>query len=143
MYSAKAQDALLASGANATGINGSASYSIGQISQNLLTGSGGSIIQGIQFFIESETLTIVDVETNLVVTTYPNPTTNTFNVKVSDEYLNNLSYKLFSISGQLIKSGVISNSTTNIDIEQLPNTTYLLTLNDKNKQVKSFKIIKN
>ena len=79
-----AQEVILTSGGNASGSGGTASYSIGQIVQNTITGTNGSAIQGIQFYFESSTLTITDFETNLSISTYPNPTSSFLNIKFKE-----------------------------------------------------------
>lgn len=44
----KAQEAIPASGGNATGSGGSVSYSVGQVEYSSNTGSGGSVAAGVQ-----------------------------------------------------------------------------------------------
>jgi hypothetical protein len=50
---------------------------------------------------------------------------------------------LHTISGKSIRNEQIENSNTKIDIENLPKTIYLLDITEKNKIIKTFKIIKN
>jgi hypothetical protein len=139
-----AQDALVASGSNASGSGGSANYSVGQTVQNTNTGTGGSVIQGIQFYFASSTLTVVDVDTNLNIFTYPNPTSSTLNLKIQGNQNSKLSYKLFNLLGALITKGNITNNTAKINIAHLDMATYLLQVsNSSNNNIKTFKIIKN
>jgi len=138
-----AQEVILTSGGYASGSGGTASYSIGQIVQNTITGTNGSAIQGIQFYIASSTLAITDFETNLSISTYPNPTSSFLNIKVQGNQENTLSYKLFNILGELLISGDIKNNTAEINVEQLPSATYLLRVSNSNNITKTYKIIKN
>ncbi|MCF6294138.1 MAG: T9SS type A sorting domain-containing protein [Flavobacteriaceae bacterium] len=142
----QAQEVILTSGDNASGSGGTASYSVGQIVQNTITGTNGSAIQGIQFYFESSTLTITDFETNLNISTYPNPTSSFLNIKVQgnqENQENTLSYKLFNILGELLVSGDIKNNAAEINVEQLPSATYLLRVSNSNNITKTYKIIKN
>jgi hypothetical protein len=140
----QAQEVILPSGGNASGSGGTASYSVGQMVQNTITGTNGfSAIQGIQFYIASSTLAITDFETNLNISTYPNPTSSFLNIKIQGIQENTLSYKLFNILGKLLISGDIKNNTAEINVEQLPSATYLLRVSNSNNITKTYKIIKN
>jgi len=87
-----AQETLLASGGNASGSGGIANFSVGQTMQTTLTGRNSEAFQGIQFYFESSTLTIIDLETNLNISTYPNPTSSILNIRYS--YIPTTSKKL-------------------------------------------------
>ncbi len=141
----QAQEVILPSGGNASGSGGTASYSAGQIVQNTITGTNGSAIQGIQFYFQSSTLAITDFETNLNISTYPNPTSSFLNIKVQGIQEKTLSYKLFNILGVLLISGDIKNNTAEINVEQLPFGTYLLRVSNSNSNNinNTYKIIKN
>ncbi len=140
---AYAQDVVLVSGGDATGSGGTANYSVGQIVQTTITGTSGSAIQGVQFYFESETLTIVDVATNMNITTYPNPASSSFNLRVSGHTGGELTYKLYNLLGVVMSKGKVTDGVTQIDIDDLPLATYMLTINNKDKTIKTFKIIKN
>ncbi|MFI1770502.1 T9SS type A sorting domain-containing protein [Thalassobellus citreus] len=139
-----AQDVLLASGNTTTDTGGSVSYSVGQIMQQNATNSNGSVVKGIQFNFDASSLTVIDLETNLDVSTYPNPTTSILNVQIDNFKPKAMSYKLFDISGKLITSGTIKDKTTKINVNHLEMATYLLKINNThNHTTKTFKIIKN
>ncbi|MFI1770852.1 T9SS type A sorting domain-containing protein [Thalassobellus citreus] len=139
----QAQDALIASGSNISGSGGSVSYSVGQIVQETNIGTNGSAIQGIQFYFDATSLAVVDIETNLNISTYPNPTSSILNITIDGKQDGKLSYSLFNLLGALITSGDIKNNTVQINIEDLPMATYLLKLSNSNNNIKTFKIIKN
>ncbi|MBJ6367686.1 T9SS type A sorting domain-containing protein [Snuella sedimenti] len=140
---AQAQEVVLASGSDASGSGGSASYSVGQTLQATLMGTNDFAYQGIQFYFESETLSIVDTANNLNVSTYPNPSSSTLNLRVSGIEKGKLFYKLFNLLGVLMTSGEVTGNITKIDIDHLPMATYLLAINNYNNTIKTFKIIKN
>lgn len=139
-----AQVALVTSGGTASGSGASANYTVGQAIQETLISSNGISIQGIQFYFPSSTLTIIDLETNLDISTYPNPTSSSINIEIKDFLSNELSYKLYNILGQPLLNNKIRDNTTKININHLPDATYLLKVsNSKNTIIKTFKIIKN
>jgi len=137
-----AQESPTATGGEATGVGGSACYSIGQVVYTTNTGSNGSVEQGVQQPYEiSATVGINESSISLEMSVYPNPTTNYLTLKV--EITENLSYHLFDMQGKVIVSKKITDNTTTVVMESLPTSTYLLKVTDSNKTVKTFKIIKN
>lgn len=142
--STNAQDSFITSAGNISNVSGSASYSVGQTIQETLISPNGIVIQGIQIYFSSSALSIIDLETNLDVTTYPNPTSSILNIKFQGDLNNELKYELFNLLGQSMLKGKITNNTTKIDVNHLPSNTYFLKLiYQKNNTIKTFKIIKN
>lgn len=138
-----AQNTLITSGNYVSGSGGTASYSLGQIIQEKTTGTNGSAIQGIQFNFYDTSLSIIDLATNLEISSYPNPTTSILNIELNDFKPNIIEYRLYNISGNQIKTGLITNRITKININNLPIATYILKVkNKKNQKEKTFKIIK-
>lgn len=143
LTSAKAQQATVASGGVASGINGNTSYSIGQIVYSTNLGSTGTISQGIQQPYEIYTLgtgNFPNISLQMIV--YPNPTTSSINLKIENLTSSNLEYQLFDLLGKQIASQKISQTETQISLENFPSTTYFINVSDNSKTIKSFKIIK-
>ncbi|MFH2142264.1 MAG: hypothetical protein ABIJ97_07575, partial [Bacteroidota bacterium] len=71
----KAQEAIPTVGGNASGIEGSVSYSIGQVFFTTNSGTVGSVAQGVQQPFEiSVSYGINETEgINLIISTFPNP----------------------------------------------------------------------
>lgn len=141
----QAQNADLASGGNASGIGGSATYSVGQLATATIFGSGGSLAQGVQQPFE---ISIVDgIEDAggicLMVSAYPNPTTSSLTLKVEHFSLTNLTYRLFDINGKLIQTQIIEGDESGIDMSHLVPAIYFLKVSEGKKEIKTFKIIKN
>ena len=88
-------------------------------------------------------LGIEDNSINLELTAYPNPTTNYLTLNVGKAELSTLNFQLYDISGKLIESGKIISSSETIAMGNLSNATYFLKVTNNNKEVKTFKIIKN
>lgn len=140
----QAQQGVVSSGGNTTGINGFSSYTIGQVAYMSVSGSGGSINQGVQQPFEIFTLGIDNFpEISLSMKVYPNPVVSLVNLNIENYTENNLEYQLFDLSGKLITTQKISQSETQIQLENLPSAVYLLNVLDNYKVLKTFKIIKN
>lgn len=139
-----AQDAFIASGGDTSNINGSISYSVGQTLHETLISPSGTVIQGIQISFSSSTLSIIDLETNIDLLAFPNPTSSSINLKFQGDLNNDLNYEMFNLLGQSMLKGKMTDTITKIDISNLPNVTYLLKIiYQKNTIIKTFKIIKN
>ena len=140
-----AQQETTATGGDATGIGGSVNHSVGQLVYTTDNSPTGTISQGVQQPYEIYTLSTASFDNtiNITYTAYPNPTTGFLILKVSDFTNENLMYQLFDINGKLIKNSKIDSTETNIVMENNPAATYFLKITTNNKEVKTFKIIKN
>jgi hypothetical protein len=54
-----------------------------------------------------------------------------------------MNYKLFDITGKLIKNKKITSAAEIISLENLSSATYFLKVENNNQELKTFKIIKN
>ena len=139
-----AQQAINASGANATGSGGSVSYSVGQVLYTTNSGSNGSSAQGVQQPYEiSTTLSLPEANDIRLMSVYPNPTTNRVVLNVGNYGTTNLSLQFIDSNGRILLENKIINIETNLDIENYPVAIYFLKVMDKNSAIKIFKIIKN
>jgi hypothetical protein len=140
----QAQQATTATGGDASGSGGTVAYSVGQVVYTTYTGSNCSVAQGVQQPYEISTvLGVEDYQISLNAQVYPNPTTNYLTLNIVNSELSTLNFQLFDISGKLIESKKIRNTTETIHLENLPSATYFLKVVNNNKEVKTFKIIKN
>ena len=115
-----AQQAINASGANATGSGGSVSYSVGQVLYTTNSGSNGSSAQGVQQPYEiSTTLSLPEANDIRLMSVYPNPTTNRVVLNVGNYGTTNLSLQFIDINGRILLENKIINIETNLDIEKL------------------------
>jgi hypothetical protein len=141
---AQAQQATNASGGDATGSGGTVSYSLGQVVYTTNSGTTGSVAQGVQHAYEIFTVGIKATELNISLTVYPNPTADNLTLQISDYNNEKLSYQLYDLQGKLLNNGQITAQQTQIDMNSLPSATYFVNVvNQENKKVQSFKIIKN
>jgi len=102
------------------------------------------------YFDDVELETILDVDTrtndfafNKAVVIEPNPTTNNFKVVFGSEFpeVNALEYQLIDITGRIVLSGSLTNSSI-INIDQLSNGIYQLLLTDNGNKLATKKIVK-
>ena len=141
---AQTQESANSSGGNATGSGGTVAYSIGQVVYTTNTGSNGSVAQGVQHAYEIFTVNIKETELNISLTAFPNPTAENLTLQISDYNNEKLSYQLFDMQGKQLSNGQIVAKQTQINMNSLPIATYFVTVvNQENKNVQSFKIIKN
>lgn len=146
----KAQVAIPASGGNASGAGGSASYSVGQVLYTSNTGTSGSVAAGVQQPYEISIVTGLNDDNGirLVCLAYPNPTTDFLILKIEGDTQSQYTAFLYSTIGTLLKSIKIEDTETSIDMSKLVTATYFLKIvNTENpssdKEIKTFKIIKN
>ena len=134
-----------ATGGNAFGSGGTVSYSVGQIVYTNNTETNGSVSQGVQQPYEISIVTELE-ETqgiNLSVTVFPNPTTDYLTLSTGNFDNKNLSFHLYDINGKMIQESKINVSETKISMTDLPPATYFLKVTVNQKEVKTFKIVKN
>jgi hypothetical protein len=140
-----AQESVNATGGNASGSGGSASYSVGQVVYTTNTGTNGSVSQGVQQpYVISVVTGIEEAKViNLSVSAYPNPTTDYLTLSIGEFEISNLSYQLYDMNGKLLQSEKISGNQTSIVMSNLVPSSYFVKVIQGNKEVKTFKIIKN
>ena len=141
----QAQESVNATGGNASGSGGTVAYSVGQVVYTTNTGANGSVAQGVQQPFEiSVVLAIEEAQgINLSVSAYPNPTTDYLTLEVNEFELSNLNFQLYDISGKLLQNEKITGNQTSIVMSNLVPATYFVKVIQDNKEVKTFKIIKN
>ncbi len=137
-----AQDSVNATGGNASGSGGSASYSVGQLVYNTYTGTNGSVLQGAQQPYEISVVTGLEEAIGINLTAYPNPVTDQLILSVDNFELSKLYFQLFDMRGQLLQKEKITANQTTIAMSNLGQATYFVKVIQGNKEVKTFKIIK-
>jgi hypothetical protein len=137
------QEAIAASGSEATGSGGSGSYTVGQVFYTTQTSATGSESQGVQHPFEFQTLSNPELITvNLTAVTYPNPTKDFIILKITDSALHNLRYTLFDANGKAIASGSITEPNTQVQMKYLAIGAYILKVSQQHQSLKTFKILK-
>jgi hypothetical protein len=140
-----AQESVNTAGGNASGSGGSMSYSVGQIVYTINTGDNGTVAQGIQQAYEISAVTGIEEakDISLSVSAYPNPTTNYLILEIEGDLKTQYFVALYDMQGRLLQNKKITSNQTSIAMGELLTATYFLKVSEGNKEVKTFKIIKN
>ena len=141
---ANAQESVNTAGSEASGSEGTASFSIGQITYNSNQSTSGQVAQGVQQAYEIYTISLKEEIFNVSLEAYPNPVVNNLTIRLNQFQDGVFSYELFNTEGRLLRKERIREEHTEINSSKLPASTYLLyILNSENHKVKFFKIIKH
>lgn len=144
LCSLKAQTSVNGGGGNATGSAGNASYTIGQTFYTTQSTSAASSTQGVQQPYEiSITSGLKETLITLNLSVYPNPTTDELTLKLDKTNVSGWSYQLLDATGKLVKNQQIAGKEEKIIMANLAAAQYFLRVLDGNKEIKTFKIIKN
>ena len=142
----QAQKIVTTVGGEASGSNGSVSYTIGQMVYSAEVGTNGnSFAQGVQQPYEISVVSGIKEakDISLLVSAYPNPTTDYLTVKVENYETANLQYMVFDINGKLLQTIKATGGETQIQTSELVPANYFVKILDNKKEIKVFKIIKN
>jgi len=141
----QAQATISASGGNVTSSGGSVSYTIGQILYNTVSGTNGTVVQGVQQPYEISVPTAINKsdEINLECTVYPNPNRGILKLVIGTKDFKELRFRLFDSNGILLQDKKIESDETIILMDSLPASTYFLNVLSGKSEIKTFKIIKN
>lgn len=145
--SLQAQKAIVVSGGDISDPNASVSYSIGQLAYSSYSEDNGLFIQGVQQPFEiftEQTLDVPDLpEITMSFTVYPNPTSDSVNLSISNLTSLQASYSLYDIQSRQLISAAITTKDSRISMLNYPTGTYFLKVIDAGRSLKTFKIIKN
>ena len=140
----QAQESANASAGDATGSGGTAAYSIGQVIYTTNTGSSGSLAQGVQHAYQIFPVGNVETTLNISLTAFPNPTMGNLTLQISDFSNEKLFYQVYDVQGKQLINGQIKTKQTELNTSSLTPATYFINiLNQENKKLQTFKIIKN
>jgi hypothetical protein len=140
---AQSQESVNGTGGDATGSGGTVAYSIGQVFYTTSSGNTGSVASGVQQSYVISNVDIKEIALNISLTAFPNPTTDILTLQVDELKFSTLSFQLYDMQGKQISSAQIVAQQTQINMNSLPTATYFLNVVDQeNKKVQSFKIVK-
>jgi hypothetical protein len=139
------QSTIPASGGNATGTGGSVSYSVGQVVYTTNAGTNGTVAQGVQQPYEISVVTAIENarDISLECLVFPNPTRGEIKLVVRIKDFENLRFQLYNMNGIRLQDKKIESEETEITMDGLSSSTYFLKVLSGNKEIKTFKIIKN
>ena len=123
--------------------NGSLSFTIGEPIIETLSGSDLIITQGFQQSKYKITPVIDILNDNIFVKVYPNPTSQFIIVDIRQNNAEKYSLDIINIKGERLFNTQIINEKTILNLDKYSLSELILRIyNDKNKMIKSFKIIK-
>jgi hypothetical protein len=139
----QAQQALPASGGNASGTEGTVSYSVGQVFYSMKTGTSGTVSEGIEQ--PYEILSPIGIEHKEMMTEcmlFPNPVSRNMTLTIDRTDLDGFNYTLFSMTGKLLLESEITGKETLIPMEDLEKGVYFMRITGIDNSLKTFYIIK-
>jgi hypothetical protein len=137
------QEAVVPAGGNASGSGGTVSFTAGQVFYLFHSGASGSVSQGVQQPYEIYTVGVIETGLSISLSVFPNPTANHLTLLVKEFNNEKLQYRLYDLSGKLLLSDRVGGTHTLIPTGSFPSGIYLLNIILENRNVQSFKIIKN
>ena len=142
IFTLKAQSGVFTAGGDANG-DGTISYTIGSVFYHSNNETNGSVSEGVQHPFEIYVVTEIRSESyDIDVYAYPNPTVDVLKISANVEEFETLTLVLYDIEGRVLKEQKIEVSESEIDLSDLPASTYLMKILSKEKEIKVIKIIK-
>lgn len=140
-----AQVTVTTTGGNASGSGGTSSYTVGQLGYTTNSGTTGSVAQGVQQPFEISIVEGVEEakEIELSCLLFPNPTSDFVNLKLNSFKVENIIYQIFDFNGKLLESKTIEGDETSIEMKKYADAVYFLKVFQGDKELKTFKIVKN
>lgn len=140
-----AQESFSASSDQVSGAGGSLSYSVGQVVYATYSDKNtGSVSQGVQQTYNITALLGVEIAAiKLELMAYPNPTQDILTIKIDNYKNQSLIYQLYDLQGKLWDSQFLQGAQTQLDMKDLARGSYLLSIQEKEAIIKTFRVIKN
>lgn len=137
-----AQEVIATDGDHFSNSGGSISYTIGEPVTETYTGTSTILTQGFQQSTLVVTAIFEPGGINCEITAYPNPVSDFVTVNVSDIETPGMQYLLYDLNGKLLMKEPVRDSETFIPFDNVSAGEYILKINIKNLEIKSFKIVK-
>ncbi|MCB9227732.1 MAG: T9SS type A sorting domain-containing protein [Chitinophagales bacterium] len=139
----QAQESISTTGGDVFGNDGSVAYTIGQVVYTTNTSTTGNVSQGVQQAYEVYVMRINNIKSNIAITVFPNPVTENLTLQINDYKNEKLFYWVNDMQEKILNKNRITTYQTQINTTNLPSATYIINVvNQENKIIKSFKIIK-
>lgn len=138
------QQTVTSTGGTAIGSGGSVTYTVGQVAYKTFSGSSGSVAQGVQQPWEISTVTAIEDAggISLGMKVYPNPTSGSLLLIIKDFDRKDLRYRIYDMNGLLLQDKEIQSDETEIMMNDLTSSMYILKIVSNKLEIKVFKIIK-
>jgi len=142
----QAQFRTVSAGGDVSNNSGSVSYTLGLIDYLSVDNNSGRISQGIQipslFTSDVNNLDGADqILLNKKLIVFPNPATDFIFIK-SAGFTQQLKYQLYNLMGSILDQGLILQDETRLPIYPYAVGSYFLSIQNKDGEIKRFKVIK-
>ncbi len=140
----QAQQTLLTAAAGIAGAGGTVEYSVGQLAFHFVSGHDGNLMEGIQQPWEIQIMPGFNEVPGVGIqcSVYPNPATSFITLKISGRDPSAMECRISGLQGNLMKNIPIRRTNTTIVVDDLPGSTYLITLLENNLPLITYKFIK-
>lgn len=139
------QQAVSTAGGEATGAGGTVSYTLGQVLYSSTSDDDGTVTQGVQQYYEISVISSSEDQLGLnpVLSVYPNPAGAYLKLHVMHYGASGtVTYQLYDGNGRIIENQDIRGNETTIPMDLLTPSVYFLKVYEDEKEIKTFKIIK-
>lgn len=85
---------------------------------------------------------IKDLVTNFEIKAYPNPVKTNLNLYIDKNDVSGFEYRLFNAQGKLVQVKKVLSNKTEIQFQNFRPAGYLLQVNNGNRALKTFKVVK-
>lgn len=138
-----AQSAVATAGGDASGSNGSVSFTVGQVDYISISNGSGVISQGVQQPYEIFQIIGVDeIKPEETIAVYPNPTNGLLQIR-RDGSTSTTQLTIYDALGQLVESRLLNAAQSIIDLSGLSNGIYHLKFqNTSDQQAQLIQVIK-
>jgi hypothetical protein len=140
----QAQEAIPATGGNASGSGGMASYTVGQIVYTTNAGTDGSAAQGVQQPFEISIVTGLEEAKDITIQyiVYPNPANDYLILKIQGKVRTQCIASIYDIKGNLLENKKNIGSETIFNMSNLIPAAYLMKVSVNEKEIIIFRIVK-
>lgn len=112
-----------------------------------LSGANGSLTISAEYgestYKESGLVGINDLENNITVKAFPNPSMSSINIVIESEVKYPITVELFNMTGALIQEYLMESNVIELDVANLAEGKYFLKLSNNTNVLKSFNILKS
>lgn len=138
-----AQSAVATAGGDASGSNGSVSFTVGQVDYISISNGSGVISQGVQQPYEIFQIIGVDeIKPEETIAVYPNPTNGLLQIR-REGNTPTTQLTIYDALGQLVESRLLNVAQSTIDLSALSNGMYYLKFqNSSDHQAQLIQVIK-
>lgn len=137
--SLSAQEVVSTQGSSYSNASGAIDFTIGEVIINTGTSGSASLTQGFHQ-TNWEFLGLTDFEPSYVVSVFPNPTEEFLTIQTDN--FEKVEYVLFDEQGKIVLQGNLTNTQTQLQVKQLANGNYTLSLSKEKLLLKTMKLVK-